>query len=129
MLLQQQRAVSDLPDQKRTGLRYRALSLALIKRDNEVQACFKPLWNELNRYVHPSVALINSIVLGDFSSLLTDSFSRNLAIDFLNITDRVFDVTYALVLKKFLKARESVLGYEFLHEWVDILPTRARIQS
>ena len=100
-----------------------ALSLALSKRDSEVRACFKPLWNELNRYVHPSVALLDSIALQDFSSLVTDSFSRNLAIDFLHITDRVFDVTYAVVLKKFLKARESALGYEFLHEWEECLPT------
>ncbi len=104
-----------------------ALSLSLSKGEDEIYTHFKPLWNELNRYVHPSVVQLDSVAEEDFSSLATDSFSRNLALDFLQITDRVFDITYAVVLKRFSKVGELALAYTFLREWENCLPNTMSI--
>lgn len=83
---------------------------------------FKPLWSELNRYVHPSVKQLDLIADKDFSSLITDSFNEALAKDTLRITDNILDLVYAIVLSKFSRVGKFARDYKFIHEWEECLP-------
>ncbi len=75
----------------------------LNKTKEEIRTGFKPLWDELNRHVHPSARQVNLVAVQDFSSLITDSFNENLASDLLRATDKVFDIVYAVIFKRFSK--------------------------
>ena len=94
----------------------------LNRRGQQIQAFFGPLWRELNRHAHPSAKQMDLIAMEDFSALVTDSFNENLAKELLVATDRVFDIVYAVVLKRFPKAKSLVREYEFLDEWERCLP-------
>lgn len=98
------------------------LKKVLNKTDAEVRAGFKPLWDDLNRYAHPSVRQMDLVAEKDFAALVTDSFNENLAKALLEATDKVFDIVYAVVLKRFPKAIGLAQQYEFIHEWEECLP-------
>ena len=42
--------------------------------------------------------------------------------DLQKVADRVLDIVYAIVLKKFAGARRLAQNYEFLGEWEGCLP-------
>lgn len=98
------------------------LCRVLKKSGKKIEFNFRPLWDELNRYVHPSAKQLDLIAEADFSSLVTDSFSEPLAKGVLQTTDKVLDITYAIMMKKFMKIIELVRGYKFIKEWEDCLP-------
>ena len=98
------------------------LCKVLNKTEEEIQISFKPLWDELNRHVHPSAKQMDLVAAQDFSGLITDSFNTNLARDLLRVTDKVFDIVYAIVFNRFSKAKKLALAYEFIHEWEECLP-------
>jgi hypothetical protein len=98
------------------------LERVLSKTVEEVWAGFKPLWDDLNRYAHPSVRQMDLVAEKDFAALVTDSFNETLARELLQVTDKVFDVAYAVVLRKFPKVITLVQQYEFIHEWEECLP-------
>ncbi len=100
----------------------RALCKALGKAEQEIQARFKPLWDDLNKYAHPSARQMDWVAEEDFSALVTDSFNESLAMEFLAAIDRVFDIVYAVVLQRFSKAKSVALQHEFLNEWEKHLP-------
>jgi len=58
----------------------------------------------------------------DFSALVTDSFNESLARRLLIVTDKVFDIVCAVVLKRFPKAISLAQQYKFLDEWQECLP-------
>jgi len=97
------------------------------KTEEEVRACFKPLWGDLNKYAHPSARQMDLVAEKDFSSLVADSFNENLARKLLIVTDKVFDIVYAIVLKKFPKAIGLARRYEFIDEWEECLPNTISI--
>jgi len=99
-----------------------ALCKVLKKTEEEILASFRPLWNNLNKYAHPSAIQMDLVAKEDFSALVTDSFNENLAKVLLEATDKVFDIVYAVVLKKFPKAIGLAQQYEFIHEWEECLP-------
>lgn len=99
-----------------------ALGKALNKTGQEIQARFKPLWGHLNKYAHPSARQMDLVAEQDFSALVTDSFNEALARELLTVTDKVFDIVYAVVLKRFPKAMSLVQKYEFIDEWQECLP-------
>jgi hypothetical protein len=98
------------------------LKKVLNKTDAEVRAGFKPLWDDLNRYAHPSVRQMDLVAEKDFAALVTDSFSEPLAGELLGVTDKVFDIAYAVVLTRFPKVINLVRQYKFIHEWEECLP-------
>ena len=104
-----------------------ALCKALTMTDQEIQARFKPLWDDLNKYVHPSARQMDLVAEEDFSALVTDSFNESLAMELLVATDRVFDIVYAVVLQRFSKAKSVALQYKFLDEWEKHLPITMNI--
>lgn len=99
-----------------------ALGKVLNKPQEEIRVSFKPLWDKLNRYAHPSTIQMDLVAKEDFSALVTDSFNENLARELLMATDKVFDVVYAVVLKRFPKAAGLAQQYKFIHEWEECLP-------
>lgn len=106
-----------------------ALCRLLNKREEEVRALFKPLWDSLNMYVHPSATQTDVVAKQDFSALVTDSFSEPLAKELEVITDRVMDIVYAIVLTRFPKAAERARNYKFKHEWQECLPNTMKVVS
>lgn len=97
------------------------------KTEKEVRARFKPLWDDLNKYAHPSARQMDLVAEKDFWSLLTDSFNESLAKELLEEADQVFDIVYAAVLKRFPKAISLVRQYKFIDEWEECLPNTISI--
>lgn len=106
-----------------------ALCMLLNKGDEETHALFKPLWDNLNIYVHPSTIQMDMVAEKDFSVLVTDSFNQQLAKELQMMTDKVMDIIYAILLTKFPKAREHARNYKFINEWEQCLPTAMQIIS
>ncbi len=98
------------------------LCSVLRKSGNKIVHQFKPLWSELNRYVHPSVKQLDMIAEEDFSSLVTDSFHEALAKEVLKVTDSVLDTVNAIVLRKFKRVGDLAKNYKFINEWEGCLP-------
>ena len=98
------------------------LSKALNRTEVEIRVQIKPLWDDLNKYAHPSVRQMDSVAEQDFSALVTDSFNEALARELLTVTDKVFDIVYAVVQRRFPKAMSLVQKYEFIVEWQECLP-------
>lgn len=94
----------------------------LNQPEGEIRAYFKPLWSELNKHIHPSAFQMDVVATEDFSSLITDSFNKNLARSLIMTADKVFDITYAIIFNKFTKAKELAQNYKFIQEWNDCLP-------
>lgn len=90
---------------------------------------FKPIWDYLNKHVHPSAKQMNAVVEEDFSSLVTDSFNENLAKSALKVVDEIFDLIYVIVLKRFSRVKELFLGYKFINEWEEYLPNTVNIMK
>lgn len=103
------------------------LRQVLNKPTNKVVALFKPLWNTLNRYVHPSTIQMDMVAEEDFSVLVTDSFNEKLAKGLQDATDQIMDVIYATVLNRFPKAKTRARNYKHIHEWEDCLPNTMAI--
>lgn len=103
------------------------LCKVLKKTEEEILTSFRPLWNNLNKYAHPSAIQMDLVAKEDFSALVTDSSNENLAKELLEATDKVFDIVYAVVLKRFPKAIGLAQHYEFIHEWEECLPNTVGI--
>ncbi|MCH7555895.1 MAG: hypothetical protein IIB56_00390 [Planctomycetes bacterium] len=88
---------------------------------------FQPIWDYLNKHVHPSAKQMDIVVEEDFSSLVTDSFNENLARETLEVVDEIFDLIYVMVLEKFSRVKELVLEYKFINEWEKYLPNTVNI--
>ena len=104
-----------------------ALCKVLDKTNQQIQARFKPLWSELNRHAHPSARQMDLVAKEDFSALVTDSFKESLTRELLIVTDKVFDIVYAVVLKRFPKTISLAQRYEFVNEWQECLPNTVGI--
>ena len=98
------------------------LGKVLNKTGDEIRASFKPLWDKLNRYAHPSAKQMDLVAEQDFAALVTDSFNETLARELLTVTDKVLDIVYAIVLKRFPKAISLAREYKFIDEWEECLP-------
>lgn len=98
------------------------LCKVLSKTKEEIRGHFKPLWECLNKYAHPSAQQMDLVAKEDFSALVTESFNVTLANDLLTVTDKVFDTVYTVVLNRFPKAMSLAREYEFINEWQECLP-------
>jgi hypothetical protein len=103
------------------------LCKVLSRPEKEIQTQFRPLWDDLNKYAHPSARQMDFVAAQDFSALVTDSFNEGLARKLLRVTDKVFDLVYATVLRRFPKAIRLVQRYEFINEWQECLPNTMSI--
>jgi len=92
-----------------------------------IRANFKPLWDNLNKQVHPSGKQMDIVVTEDISSLVKDSFSKNLARDTLRATDKIFDIVNMIIFKKFPEIKEVALKYKFINKWKQYLPNTVKI--
>ncbi len=99
-----------------------ALCKVFDKTEQEIRARFKPLWDDLNKYAHPSARQMDLVAEKDFASLVTDSFNQSLARKLLEETDQVVDIVYAIILTKFPKTISPVQQYKFIDEWEECLP-------
>lgn len=100
---------------------------ALDSNEESVRSNFKPLWDYLNKHVHPSAKQMDIVATEDFSSLLTDSFNENLARDVLTATNEIFDLVNIVIVRKFLRVKESILQYKFIDEWDQYLPNTMKL--
>ncbi len=99
----------------------------LDRNNQQIQSNFKPLWNHLNKHVHPSGKQMDIVALEDIESLMRDSFNENLARDALRTTDEIFDIVKMIIFKKFPKIKEEGLKYKFRDKWEQYLPNTMKI--
>ena len=99
----------------------------LNSNEQSIQSNFKPLWDHLNKYIHPSAKQMDIVATEDFSSLVTDSFNENIAIDVLRTTNEIFDTVNMIIFKKFSRIKELSLKYKFINEWEEYLPNTMNI--
>jgi len=83
---------------------------------------FHPIWEYLNKHVHPSGVQMDIIAEKNIESLVKDSFNRELAIKALKVTDTIFEVIYLIIFKKYPKIRKEAINYKHLSEWEEHLP-------
>lgn len=95
--------------------------------EESIRSNFKPLWAYLNKHTHPSAKQMDIVATEDFSSLITDSFNQNLAMDVLGMTNEVFDLVNMVIVKKFAMVKESILQCQFINEWDEYLPNTMRL--
>jgi hypothetical protein len=94
-----------------------------------IQSNFKPLWNYLNKHVHPSGEQMELVAIEDISSLVKDSFNENLARSVLRATDEVLDIVNMILFKRFPRIKESGLKYELINKWEQYLPNTIKIMK
>jgi hypothetical protein len=95
----------------------------ILDSDKEkIQNKYKPLWNRLNKHVHPSAKEMDNVASKDFSSLIIDSFNESLSRKVLADTNKIFDIVYAVIFKKFPKIKDLALKYKFINQWKNDLP-------
>lgn len=99
----------------------------LNSNKQSIRSIFKPLWDNLNKYVHPSAKEMDRVAKEDFSSFVTDSFNENLARDALRATNEIFDIVNMIIFKKFPRIKERTLKDEFINEWEEFLPNTMKI--
>lgn len=95
--------------------------------EKDFEEKFKPTWIWLNKHAHPSAKQMDVVVEEDFSILVTDSFSENLAGVTLGVVDEIFDLICVIVFEKFQRIKELALGYKFINEWEEHLPNTISI--
>jgi hypothetical protein len=78
-----------------------ALSKALQKPAECIKGYFYPLWSQLCRHVHPSAIEMDKIASIDFSSLMFDSFNRELAGECMSTSNQVLDCIHISVFDAF----------------------------
>ncbi len=106
----------------------RSVLCEILNSDKEsFEKKFRPIWIYLNKHVHPSAKQMDMIAEEDFSSLVTDSFNKNLAEDVLKVADEIFDLIYVIAFEKFERIKELALGYRFINEWEKHLPNTTDI--
>jgi len=90
--------------------------------EQSIELEFKPLWNYLNKYIHPSKIQMEIAAEKDFSSLVTDSFNKDFSRDALQATTEIFDIINMIIFKKFPRIKEMALEYKHINEWQEYLP-------
>ena len=102
-------------ESKEKGLNWGSVILPILyklfkaKDVKEIEECFKPVWDALNCYVHPSAVLRYELI--DESSLLfRDAFDENLANKSLYYAKEIFELVWLAVLWRFPKAKVRLLA-------------------
>ena len=99
----------------------------LDSNQESIRSSFKPLWDYLNKHVHPSAKQMDIVATEDFSSFITDSFNEKLARDVLRAANEIFDLVNMIIVRKFLMIKELILQYQFINEWDEYLPNTMRV--
>jgi len=83
----------------------------LFPMDNqkEIENCFKPTWDTLNCYVHPS-AILRDDLIEESGLLFRDAFDEKLANKALHYATEVFELVWLAVLWRFPKAKPRLLS-------------------
>ncbi len=100
----------------------KVLKSTLLLDDHQIKSEIQPLWNFLNIHVHPSVRQLDLVIDIDPSSLVTDSFNEELARLSIDTVDKVFDLLYASIFKKFEKIKKHACHSRKTSFWIDDLP-------
>jgi len=104
-----------------------ALSKALRRPPDCVQGRFRSLWQQLCKHVHPSAVEMERIISMDPWSFILDSFSRELAIECIHISNQVLDCIYALIFDAFPLIAKDALRWERFDELQKLLPFTCEI--
>jgi hypothetical protein len=103
-----------LESEERT-LNWRTVVLPILHRlfkakdAKEIEQCFKPVWDALNCYVHPSGVLRYELI-EESSLLFRDAFDENLANKSLHYAKEVIELVWVAVLWRFPKAKGRLLA-------------------
>jgi hypothetical protein len=100
----------------------KALSKALRKPPARIKGYFHPLWQQLCRHAHPSAVEMDKIATIDFSSLMVDSFNRELAEECMDTSNQVLDCIHVLIFDAFPLIIEDALRWKWLEEWRETMP-------
>lgn len=72
----------------------------LVEQEQEVREHYRQLWQSLNRYVHPSVALVSRMI-EESALMVTDSFDETWATEIIQDATEVFDLIWLAVISRF----------------------------
>jgi len=79
----------------------------LADRDKEVREFYRKLWNELHKYVHPSVYLVRRMI-GESALHIRDNFDEEWARETIDVARKVFDLVWLAVFSHHPLAFEKV---------------------
>ncbi len=99
----------------------------LAAREKKVLDHYHDLWNQLNRYVHPSAYLANRLI-GPSTLSATDNFDKEWAAETLGIATHVFDLVWVAVLAFYPKAFDKLVqeGLSAKYPILDMVLENAR---
>lgn len=83
----------------------------------EMEVYYKSLWDKLNKYVHPSTALLYRMVVDVPGSLMTDSFDEDWAAEIIETATKIFDLVWLAVISRFPGCAELVAQKGLLLEY------------
>jgi hypothetical protein len=97
------------------GLGWNNLILPLLKRmfssenPKEIESEFKPIWDTLNGYVHPSTTVRGDLI-EESMLLVRDAFDENLAKKAIEYATAVFEIVWLAVLARFPNAKTKLFS-------------------
>jgi hypothetical protein len=103
-----------LEDQE-SKLNWRSVILPILnklftaKDSKEIEDCFKPTWDTLNCYVHPS-AILRHELIEESSLIVRDAVDENFANKALHYATEVIELVWLTVLWRFPKAKDRLLA-------------------
>jgi len=83
----------------------------------EIEQYYKALWDKLNEYVHPSMALLYRMVVDVPGLLMTDSFDKEWASETIKMATMIFDLVWVAIISRFPSCAELIAQKGLLLEY------------
>lgn len=105
------------------------LQLLPQAKGTEIEEYYKSLWDKLNKYVHPSKALLDRMVVGAPGFLMTDSFDKEWALETIETATMVFDLVWLAAISRFPRCVELLVQKGLLVEYPIVTTVLSAEQS
>jgi hypothetical protein len=86
-------------------------------KGTEIEKYYRPLWDRLNEYVHPSKALLDRMISNAGVFLVTDTFDKEWALETIGTATVVFDLVWLAVISRFPRSAELIAQKRFHLEY------------
>jgi len=88
----------------------------LAEREKEVEQFYHRLWQQLNKYAHPSTTLFSRIIDNGLL-LVTDGFDETWAREALDVATEIFDLVWLAVINRFQSCAKHLAQKGLLVEY------------
>ena len=86
-------------------------------KGTEIEKYYKSLWDKLNEYVHPSMALLYRMVVDVPGFLMRDSFDKEWALETTETATMIFALVWLAVISRFPSCAELIAEKGLLLEY------------